>query len=518
MLSVSIGLLWNESEIRGNLSGEFAIQCFTECNRWLDLSAENAEFLATSAEAPPEVVWGVRLGECLSPQQGENILHRLVGTEYYNQSALIQAGRIWESSRQSFDNRVWWPVIQLSSRDEGHDVIGQLRDLSGIHPIGLTVVQLNRRQMGPRFSIRIGDFESKVLEVRARPKNKDAFFELEKVPIGRGFHWERKERLSYRGELRVFPSNGPGLTAANDLLLESYIETAVGSEMRDDLPAAFSQAQAIAARSTVLATANRHHFADGFDLCNDDHCQCYQGIARESGAVIEPIRKTAGQVLIHTATPLSSPRERREARVVDARYAKSCGGVSDIFRDIWGEEEPGYFAVRSCGEYELPDLSDENKLREFIDNPPPAFCNPKHHPYPKPWDDDPLFRWTRAYPRAALGEIIFQKTGKRIGSVQRIIAHRRATSGRIIELEVIGKANHVRLFGELEIRRALSGSHLPSSCFIVDEAIDILYLRGGGWGHGVGLCQLGATAMAKEGWNVKRILDHYYPNTRLEQL
>lgn len=192
--------------------------------------------------------------------------------------------------------------------------------------------------------------------------------------------------------------------------------------------------------------------------------------------------------------------------------------MSDHFNEVWGEEEPGYFAVRSCGDFEFPDLSDEQNAAHFLNNPPQAFCNPERYPYPKPWDEDSLFRWTKEYDRALLGELLKKKTGIDIGAIKELKAKHRSPSGRITILDVIGESGATTLFGELEIRRALSESHLPSSYFIVQVSDNLITLSGGGWGHGVGLCQLGAVAMAKDGWTLEQILAHYYPNTTLETL
>jgi SpoIID/LytB domain protein len=308
-----------------------------------------------------------------------------------------------------------------------------------------------------------------------------------------------------------------------------YLESAVGSEMRSDLPPAFSQAQAIAARSTVLATAGRHHRADGFDLCNDDHCQCYQGTQREAGAVVAPIKESAGQVLVHASTPPTPPAGGGESdssliphpsslRVVDARYAKSCGGVSERYEEAWGAEDHPYFEVRACGDFPVPDLTDEAHARAFVLSHPPAWCNDKLFPYPEPWDKDPLFRWTREFDRAEWGRLIESKTGTAVGAITSMHVQRRGPSGRILILEVTGETDSLVIYGELNIRRALSPSHLPSSFFVWDMEGDTITLHGGGWGHGVGLCQLGAAAMAKAGKSVESILEHYYPQSELREL
>ena len=504
MLSVSIGLLWNEPDIRGTLTGRFHAQCFTDCNRWLDQQTISGDLLARANNtSQPSLEWAIRLGECLTQQSAEQLLNRVASADLLARGEILEAGKKWETKLGLLDNRVWWPVIKLESRDDATQVMKTLRDFQAI---GLTIVRLTRPEMKTRFEFSLSDFSTTVVRVKLTPADAGATFTLQHVPIGRGFHWERREALTYRGELELFATPDGGLSAANHLPLEQYVETAVGSEMRHDLPAAFSQAQAVAARSTVLATANRHHYSDGFDLCHDDHCQCYQGIVREAEAVIEPIRATSGRVLLHNS------------RVADARYAKSCGGASDLFVEVWGEEEPGYFAVRPCGDFVVPDLSNERVAEEFLKNPPKAFCNPEQHPYPSPWDEDKLFRWTREYDKAELGELFAKKTNVNIGAIQVLHVKHRSPSGRITELHVTGDKGKTVLYGELEIRRALSESHLPSSYFIVTHSQNSVVLFGGGWGHGVGLCQLGAVAMAKDGWSMEQILAHYYPNTTLESL
>ncbi|MBK6765225.1 MAG: SpoIID/LytB domain-containing protein [bacterium] len=503
-MKISIGLLWNEPDIRGTLNGEFSAQCFTECNRWLDHASVSGELSARANNtSQPQLAWAVRLGECWSKASAERILNRVPDSDFVLRAEILEAGRQWESKLGLLDNRVWWPVIRLTSRDQAGEVIAALR---ATHPIGLTLIRLTRPEMKTRFELRLGEFAATVVRVKLAPLSPDATFTLQHVPIGRGFHWERREPLTYRGELELFATPDGGLSAANRLPLEEYVETAVGSEMRHDLPAAFSQAQAVAARSTVLATANRHHYSDGFDLCHDDHCQCYQGIVREADAVIAPIRATSGHVLIY------------QQRIADARYAKSCGGASDLFVEVWGEEEPGCFAVRPCGDFHVPDLSDEQIAAGFLKEPPHAFCNPQDHPYPKPWDEDELFRWTRTYDKAELGALVTRKTNLNIGAVEHFTVKHRSPSGRITILELRGSAGHATLYGELEIRRALSPSHLPSSYFVTHVVGDTITLEGGGWGHGVGLCQLGAVAMAQQGWTMLKILAHYYPGAELRTL
>lgn len=512
-LQVNIGLLWDEQIVRGELICDFAVRCRVDCCRYITFDKTAGHFEAKAVPAVRADMWGIRLAESFSRAHAEIILAQAADAVAGAELELIEAGREWKTPGRHFDNRVWWPVVKLAARADAPALLEMLRASDQIDPLGFAVVRLDRAEAEQPFEFTLGDFSARVLEVWAAPLNDVARVWLYDVPIGRGFHWERKEQLEYRGELRLFQP-GAGLSAVNRIDLETYLESAVGSEMRSDLPPAFSQAQAIAARSTVLATANRHHFADGFDLCNDDHCQCYQGAKREAGAVIAPVRATAGQIL---GSAISAPHSSA-LRVVDARYAKSCGGISDRYETAWGAEGPDYFAVRTCGDFLLSDLTVEENARRFLDDAPPAWCNPALHSYPTPWGEQPLFRWEFVNTRAELGHLIMRRTGKMLGAVRSLRAIRRGASGRILILNVEGATDSLTLYGELTIRRAFSESHLPSSFFVWDLRDDEIILRGGGWGHGVGLCQLGAAAMADAGWSVTRILEHYYPRSELTML
>jgi stage II sporulation protein D len=505
-LQVDIGLLWEEPQVRGQFVGAFRVACRTEDSQTGDWESVTGSFEARAAAGSVKSSWGIRLAECITPERAEHIVNRVSAESDTFDLDMVEAGREWESATGRLENRVWWPIVRLQSHDEAEAVLEELRNIAALNPVGLTVMRLDKAVAREPFELRAGDFSATVREVRAVPLNAKAKFRLEDVPVGRGFHWEHKETLDYRGELSLFHPGGDGLTVVNRLPLETYLESAVGSEMRADLPPGFSQAQAICARSTVLATAGRHHRADGFDLCNDDHCQDYYGTRGEAKVVIGPVHATAGQVLVFGD------------RVVDARYAKSCGGVSERYESVWGMEGPEYLQVRPCGDFAVPDLTRGHQARYFLRKAPAAWCNPEKHPYPDPWHKEPLFRWTMHYNRDQLGELVEQKTGRHVGEVLRIEPLSRGASGRILTLDIVGGEGSVRVYGELNIRRALSKSHLPSSFFEVEVRGDEILLRGGGWGHGVGLCQLGACAMAKAGKSLEEILAHYYPGAGVTTL
>ncbi|MBU1936237.1 SpoIID/LytB domain-containing protein, partial [bacterium] len=236
--------------------------------------------------------------------------------------------------------------------------------------------------------------------------------------------------------------------------------------------------------------------------------QCYQGVSREPKDIHPAIAETAGQILTHENKP------------ADARYAKSCGGMSETYDAVWGGEGPAYLVSRACGELTIGNLKDEKAARDFLHQKPAAFCNDEFYPYPERWSEERHFRWRRDYSAKELENIIQNKTGVEVGTLRELRPLVRGASGRILILEIIGSKRTLKLYRELEIRRALSPSHLPSSCFIIEpqgKGPDRFIIIGGGWGHGVGLCQLGAVAMANQGWSAERILKHYYPNTKITE-
>jgi stage II sporulation protein D len=513
---VSIGLLWDETIVRGELVGDHLVEVCTLESRQPEVFAASGHFTIHTQAAVRHPVRGIRLAESLSHAHAERVIEYVQAKRGDLSVGIVQAGRQWRVGTSMWDGRVWWPVVKLDEGDSAVAALNDLRDIPGIDPIALTVVKLNDAVPTKSFSLELAKLSCRCGQMKIKPMSEKDTFILHEVPIGRGFHWERKESLEYRGELVAFHPGGGGVTIANRLPLETYLQSTVSSEMRSDLPPAFSQAQAIAARSTVLATAGRHHRADGFDLCNDDHCQCYQGIVRENEAVMAPVRQTAGQILVFS--PPTSVGGQKGVRIVDARYAKSCGGVTERYEIVWGAEGPDYFDICACGDFPVPDLSIEQNAREFLLHPPVSYCDGQSYPYPEPWDKDPLFRWEKSYVRAGLGEIVQQKTGVRTGPIKDLRVLKRGKSGRIIILDIIGTEGGLRAYGELNIRRALSLSHLPSSYFVVENKGDDIILRGGGWGHGVGLCQLGAAAMAKAGKSVEEILAHYYPRSELQTI
>lgn len=372
------------------------------------------------------------------------------------------------------------------------------------------------------------------------PASPEATFTLHGVTIGKQFHWERRENQTFRGSLCLLSSSDGKQRAINILPLEEYLTSVISSEMSATSSLELLKAHAIISRSWALAqirddktdrtvssrpteyvTGEKvirwydHSSHTDFDVCADDHCQRYQGITRATNPnVEEAIRCTRGIVLTH------------DGKICDARFSKCCGGMMEEFPSCWEERDVPYLQAlpdREGADTRHPDLRVEAEAGRWIRSTPPAFCN-THDPevlkqilnnYDQETAD--FYRWRVEYSRSTLSELIHRKSGIDFGEIRDLIPLQRGPSGRIILLHIIGTRCSRIIGKELEIRRILSESHLYSSAFVVDVEEDRFILTGAGWGHGVGLCQIGAALMAAKGYTYAEILRHYYPGAQLEK-
>ena len=370
-----------------------------------------------------------------------------------------------------------------------------------------------------------------------KPNDHSATFTLHDVTIGIGFHWERKEEQTFSGQLKFIVEDGL-VRAINILPVEDYLTSVISSEMKPTASREFLRAHAVISRSWVLAQLRSpYHKADTakpitndhilnriikwydhdqhtlFDVCADDHCQRYQGRTRIiSAAAQAAVKDTFGQTLVS------------EGHLCDARFSKCCGGVTEQFETCWQDEHKPYLiALRdsSINEGALPDLTVEENARQWILSEPKSFCNSADgnilseslNGYDLETPD--FYRWTVQYTTAQISDIFRRKSGLDIGDIVDLRPIKRGPSGRIFELEIEGTKSTVTIGKELEIRRTLSESHLFSSAFVIEKTQEGFILKGAGWGHGVGLCQIGAAVMAAKGYTYREILQHYYPHTDL---
>lgn len=364
-----------------------------------------------------------------------------------------------------------------------------------------------------------------------------ADFDLTDVVIGIHFHWERKEDQKFKGSLRLI-DEGEHLTAVNVLPLEDYLLSVISSEMSATSSPELLKAHAVISRSWLLAQQAKAKAVEGnyrseheteeeyirwydredhahFDVCADDHCQRYQGISKAyTPAVREAVEATRGEVLTYGG------------QICDARFSKCCGGVSERFENTWEPVHHPY--LESIEDAAVPlhpgDLSDEQAAAAWILAEPPAFC---HTADPailtevlNDYDQEThhFFRWEVSYTAAQLSELVKRKTGTDFGEILALEPVERGRSGRLIRLRIRGTRKTQVIGKELVIRRALSESHLYSSAFIVEKQGDRFRLRGAGWGHGVGLCQIGAAVMAARGYGYREILGHYFRGSDIQQL
>jgi SpoIID/LytB domain protein len=346
-------------------------------------------------------------------------------------------------------------------------------------------------------------------------------FALDDVTIGIGFHWERKERQVFRGVFRVIKRDG-GLTVINDLPLEDYVMSVISSEMSASCPVELLKAHAVISRSWLKqpASARREPLPTGqvvedheirrwygreahpdFDVCADDHCQRYQGITKAfSDSARDAVNATHSEFLLY------------DGRVCDARFSKCCGAITELFSTAWEDEDIPYLKSIYDGLGPSPSYSPEALVRAE----PPAYCNTNSAEVLArilPGFDQEtrdFYRWIVEYSPEELRELIQSRLSIDLGPIRDLQSLARGPSGRIYRLKIVGDRDYLIIGKELEIRRALSRSHLYSSAFVVDKKDGRFVLRGAGWGHGVGLCQIGAAVMADVGKGYREILEHYY--------
>jgi len=381
-------------------------------------------------------------------------------------------------------------------------------------------------------------------QIRFNPLD-NSTFTLFEVTIGVNFHWERKQAQTFQGGLRLILGENDTLTAVNRIALEDYLSSVVSSEMNNEAALEFLEAHAIASRSWLmymlgmafkeerLEKASPRPASQAkefiryynrvdhthFDVCADDHCQRYQGITQTiSENARQAIERTRGLFLVF------------DDEICDARYHKACGGLTDNFANTWENVTVPYLTSVSDSAIAYDPIHTEDEARQWILGDPEAYCNTKDKntlsrilpSFDQETTD--FFRWKVTYTRMELEEIIREKSGMDFGDLLSLTPLERGPSGRIVRLQIAGSKRTLTIGRELEIRRWLSRSHLYSSAFVVSAENDASGLpvsfvfMGAGWGHGVGLCQIGAAIMALKGFTAESILKHYFRGAELQKL
>ena len=400
-------------------------------------------------------------------------------------------------------------------------------------------------------------------ELTFRPQTEEASFSLHDVTIGANFHWERKQTQAFNGQLQLVVESDK-ITAINIIHVEKYLASVISSEMSATSSVELLKAHAVISRSWLLAQMEkRAKLKDGansffsfvkkddeiirwydredhtiFDVCADDHCQRYQGITNAgNSAVEEAVKATRGQVLTH------------ESEICDARFSKCCGGLTEEFQYCWeNTPKPYLLSVVDGGGIKSEELrikSEELRIKSeetgffdrWIRTSPASFCNTTDKAVLKQVLNDydqetpDFYRWRVEYTQEELSRLIAEKTKDDFGYIIDLIPVERGKSGRICRLKIIGTKKTLTIGKELEIRRTLSDTHLYSSAFVVDKhyaeglapedratAVPVRFtIIGAGWGHGVGLCQIGAAVMGEKGYPYDKILLHYYSGAEIKK-
>ncbi|WP_340114043.1 SpoIID/LytB domain-containing protein [Maribellus mangrovi] len=377
-------------------------------------------------------------------------------------------------------------------------------------------------------------------------KYSDSAFELKNVTIGVNFHWEQQENQKFKGALKLIVENGK-LSAINVLPVEDYLISVISSEMSANSSLELLKAHAIISRSWLIAQIDKQEkitseIADyesafvsddeyikwydredhaNFHVCADDHCQRYQGITRANNPnVVKAVNETSGVILTY------------DGKVCDARFSKCCGGVAELFKNCWEPVNHPYLTTvvdnPKFPEGFEADLTIEKNAVAWLNNTPEAFCNTDDEVVLKQVLNDydrsakDFYRWKVEYTNQELSELILRRSGHDFGTILDLIPVERGTSARLIRLKIVGSKKALTVGKELEIRRWLSESHLYSSAFSIEQrevedgVPGKFILHGAGWGHGVGLCQIGAAVMGHKGYKYDEILHHYFKNITLE--
>ncbi|MBM6959942.1 SpoIID/LytB domain-containing protein [Bacteroides caecigallinarum] len=386
----------------------------------------------------------------------------------------------------------------------------------------------------------------KIESIELTPEDNNCSFTLHNVTIGISYHWERQEEQTFTGKLKLI-TDGENVIAINILPVEDYLVSVISSEMSATSSLEFLKSHAVISRSWLLAQIEnrdrknvhkslQQNFTTDenciirwydredhklFDVCADDHCQRYQGITKASNpSVAKAVKETEGMVLMYGD------------EICDARFSKCCGGVSETFDTCWEDKDYPYLqpVIDNSENNDIPDLSIEENAEKWIRTTPAAFCNTHDEKVLKQilnnYDQETtdFYRWKVKYSQKEISELIHRKTGIEFGDIKDLIPMQRGKSGRISRLKIVGTLRTVTIGKELEIRRALSESHLFSSAFVVDKTEvagsvpSEFTITGAGWGHGVGLCQIGAAMMGEKGYSYDKILLHYYRNAEIKKV
>ncbi|MBU1935991.1 SpoIID/LytB domain-containing protein [bacterium] len=510
---IRVGLLEGYEKVSLQINGPFAV--------------ENLKGETLRPMAPSNLKWRVRVEEAVPSQF---IYSVLVMTFADKEEAITLAEKLEKEGSHAYVRSLGNPVevqgnilrdntryrVQVGNFENSEDAEELLQTF--IDDYAPRVV----RELMRRVSGKVELFDAKLEEswvsddgVRIVPADLTVETKICSVRVGTGFRWETEEDRSYAGVVEIRLDHDGKLCAISEVPIDVYLRGVVPSEMPAGFPREALKAQAVAARSEVLAKLHTKHLNDPFDVCGTEHCQVYAGVTQEDPRTNEAVIETSGEVLM------------RDGILMDAVYSAVCGGHTEDAARVWASPPINAAEGVWCtlkDDLKKIDLTTEENARKWILSKPDVCCNIPAKLLPVAPDyTHRHFRWEVTYNRAEFEKIIARNTGQDIGTFYDIIPLERGVSGRLVLIEILGSHKNLKIKKELNIRRALSPTMLESSCFVVDiqqdeEGLPVeITLNGAGWGHGAGMCQVGAAYMAVKGKTYHEILNHYYRSSTISR-
>jgi len=515
---IRIGLMEEYDRIKFSVQGEFDLVSLT--GKVIESAKGDGAKWSVSPDRTDEAraVFAILTTAFADRDSADELRKKLTAADHAARIAEI-GEEVFIDGRRVADNLKYRVLVgRFPTEREARDYMEAFRDEFAPRVIR----QIVRPATGTLDLSKQGDPDSISIDdgIRIVPRDPGCRVTLYEVREGTGFHWEREVDRTYPGIIEVRIDHRGLLMAFTEVTVETYLKGVAPSEMPASFPVEALKAQAIAARSEVLAKIGVKHPNDPFDLCAHVHCQAYSGCTNEDERSSRAVDETRGQVLM------------LDGQVAEAVYSSTCGGHTEDKVNVWNPPaaphlQGSWDASDSIGvELESLDLSTEKGAMKWVRSKPKTWCNVEA------FDNLPTileksadnFRWEVTYSRRELEDIIRRKSGDDIGQLIDIIPLRRGISGRLMEIEIHGTKKNLRVQRELNIRSTLSLKYLKSACFTIeveygDDARPLNFtFRGAGWGHGVGMCQVGAGVMAAQGKTATEILGHYYPGTKVEKV
>ena len=461
-------------------------------------------------ESVPQQIYKVRLAHCDTKSQAQKVVQK--AREKGIPCTIENSGEVLRMSSRTIAGRATFYVDinhEFKTRQQAEQALDGMNNFKDAAVISTDA--------SPNGIIKITSAKNKTLKLKDAIRCAGAQFTISDIPVGQGYHWAHHESRTFAGELEFILNHKGTMTVVNVLPLSDYLSGVLPGEMSSTFPLEALKAQAIAARTYFLHNFGRKHRNDPFDVCADVHCQSFVGV-ETSEKNEQAIRETLGQVLVYKGELCSTP------------YSAMCGGHTEFAQNVWRSDGEDYLK----GVFDVPnpkvvearfDLTTEANARKWIEADADVFCNvgrngsPKFAEYAKKY-----FRWKNTFTRQQLEQSITKRTGRSFGSLLDLIPKNRGVSGRLVELTVVGTKDTFAIKRELNIRKALSPNTLFSACIVFDktDGLDGLpeqfIIKGAGWGHGVGMCQIGAAMMALNKYKASDILKHYYQGAVIDKL